>query len=86
MKTVYKYSMEDDHTVKLPVGAEILTVRAHRGRIYVWALVDMAMGTGSRTIRISGTGQILPDVALRYISTIHSDDVAIVMHAFEELA
>ena len=86
MKTIYKYSLEDNHTVMLPAGAELLTVQAQHGSIYVWALVDIAMGVEPRTIRIFGTGHILPDTALRYISTIQLDGGAIALHAFEELA
>lgn len=41
-KTIYKYPLDvtDVQEIKLPVGAEILTVQAQNGTLCLWALVD----------------------------------------------
>ncbi len=45
MKRVYKYPLRvnDRQIVKLPKGAEILSVQIQRGDICLWALIDTSV-------------------------------------------
>jgi len=84
-KTVYKYGVEieDEFTVHLPQGAEILTVQIQHGRPFMWALVDPSARPESRRFRLAGTGHPINNGALTYINTFQIEGGMLIFHLFE---
>jgi hypothetical protein len=69
MKTIYKYELSSkDASMKLPKGAEILSVAIQDGRPMLWALVDPENVLEDRFISTVGTGWELED-NMKYICT-----------------
>jgi hypothetical protein len=69
MKTVYKYELRSqDASIKLPKGAEILTVQLQNGIPTLWALVDPENVLEDRFISTVGTGWEVSD-NMKYICT-----------------
>lgn len=94
MKTIHKFVLPnptDDNNplhVTMPVGAEILAIQpqSYHGDICVWALVDTeAAGHIVRRIWVIGTGEPMPGVTLKFITTIQLDGGRRVFHIFEEI-
>lgn len=84
---VYKYELEitDEQSVKLPFGAEILTVQLQSNKCCLWALVDPRNELEERVICIYGTGHPIPDnIKLKYITTFQIPHLGLVFHAFEK--
>lgn len=83
MKVVYKYELRPQNSImKLPKGAEILTVQLQYGIPTLWALVDPENELEDRLIDIIGTGWEVTD-NIKYICTYM--DGPFVWHAFERL-
>lgn len=63
MRRVYKFPfrVEDDVTLTMSRGAEILHVDAQQGVPCVWARVDPEADLVPRRFRLAGTGHDLPD-------------------------
>ena len=69
MKTIYKYELRNqDASMKLPKGAEILSVAIKDGRPMMWALVDPDNVLEDRFISTVGTGWQVED-NMKYICT-----------------
>ena len=69
MKTIYKYELiSQDVSMKLPLGAEILTVQIQDGRPMLWALVTPGNELVDRFISTVGTGWEVED-NMKYICT-----------------
>ena len=88
MKTIYKYPLFVTRTqdVRLPIGADILTIQVQNELPYIWALVDPMAEKESVTIEIFRTGeQINFDMGADrvYISTFQVIDGTLVFHAFK---
>lgn len=80
--TIYKYPLTDEVSVlDLPKEARVLTANEQRGQICVWVLLDPEADTVPRTLRVIGTGWILPGDPGRYIATVFSG--MFVWHVFE---
>jgi hypothetical protein len=64
MKTIWKYPLmvTDFQAVRMPQGAEILSVADQRGELCVWALVDPDAGLEDRMFYIFGTGNPVNEV------------------------
>lgn len=79
MKTIYKYKLElkDKQTIKLPIGAEILTIQMQDGVFQLWALVsESASSHNEHTFFIYGTGFPIPNPEkLEYITTLQRGGV-----------
>lgn len=87
MKTIYKYPIliEDEQTVEVPVGSEILSVGVQNDRMFLWAAVDTAVqGTVGVPILIYATGQeIEADLDdLFFIGTVLLYQGTLVYHIF----
>ena len=81
MKTIHKYELRSqDASMKLPKGAEILTVQIQDGRPMIWALVDPENVLVDRFISIVGTGWQVEDNT-KYICTFMEG--YFVWHVFE---
>ena len=87
MKTIYKYTIpvEDNFSLELPKGAEILTVQEQHGSPQIWALVNPDTSfTETRNFRLAGTGHLIEEKeGLEYIGTFQLSDGAFIGHLFE---
>jgi hypothetical protein len=75
-----------NQNIRLPIGAEILTVQNQNEQVCLWALVNPNTETENRHIEIFGTGEpILSDMGTsrEYISTFQMSGGELVFHAFE---
>lgn len=75
-------------SLRMPRGAEILTVQVQHGKPQIWAKVDPTAPVESRRFALFGTGHRIPDEresehALRYVGTFQVDGGALVFHLFE---
>jgi hypothetical protein len=88
MITVFKYEIPPyNAAIKLPVGAEILSVAFQRDVFSMWAKVDTEVETEERNFEAFGTGHEMPyNMGLDYafVGTAHMDN-GLVFHAFERL-
>jgi hypothetical protein len=84
---VYKYAVPiaDQFTLKLPEGAEILSVHAQQNTPYFWALVEPTALLEKRHFRLAGTEHPIEESReqLKFIGTVHLHDGALVFHLFE---
>jgi hypothetical protein len=88
MQTIFKYTLNlGGSPIRMPVGAEILSVQAQDGDICLWARVDTSVREfEDRTFMAFGTGDQLPTrLDLHYIGTAMSQGDRLVMHVFENI-
>lgn len=85
VKTIFKYPIEvvDSQEIKMPIGAEVLTVQVQGDIPCLWALVESSVPSESRTILIFGTGHPVSGLNNKYIGTFQLG--ALVFHVFEPL-
>lgn len=88
-KRILKYQLElaDIYVVRMPKGAEILTVQIQRGALMVWALIDMEeLETRNYVFEIVGTGNRMEDdrgrFTRKYISTVQQMGGQFIWHIF----
>lgn len=89
MQQIWKYELSttDDQTIKMPMGAEILTVQMQHRKPCIWALVNTTAKLTERNIEIFGTGNPISVVGERkYIGTYQLLDGGLVFHVFELLS
>jgi hypothetical protein len=84
MKTIYKYvlQVQDQQTLSLPEGAEILSVQVQYGAPTLWALVDVGAPAKAQQIHCYGTGHDVPDRPTIHIGTVQLGTY--VWHFFKE--
>lgn len=84
MKTIWKYKLriEEFQEIKMPYGAEILTVQIQDGAPHVWAMVDTNEPGDRRHIETVATGDKLSDGPRKYIGT-YQLETGLVLHAYE---
>jgi hypothetical protein len=84
MKTIYKYAapIDDNLTITMPAGAEVLCVQMQGGGPQVWALVDPSAAKQARGFCWRGTGHPADNLG-RYVGTVQMRDGALVFHLFE---
>jgi len=86
-QTIWKYPLEfqDVQTIRMPIGAEILTVQIQDGKPCLWAVVDVddKVLTEPRFIIMYGTGHSMEVSSLdrKYIATFQIWEL--VYHVFE---
>ena len=89
MKAVFKYRLSKSGTteVRMPIGAEVLSVKTQFGEVVLYALVenDTNAGTEVRHFESIMTGQNLSESIDKcaYVDTALLDDGAYVIHIFE---
>ena len=69
---IWKFPLEvvDKQLIKLPEGAEILSVQSQHGTPHIWALVDPEENKGvERTFHIFNTGDDVSPVERKFIGT-----------------
>jgi len=87
-KVIWKYQLivTDRQEIKMPAGAEILTVQTQDGRPCLWALVAPNKTETTRIIETFGTGHEVNyfDTTVReYIGTYQLEGGQLVFHVFE---
>lgn len=87
MKKIFKYPIEinDEVSIGLPEGAEILSFQLQGGCPNLWVLVDENADVELRRFRVYGTGHRVENGdKLNYIGTIVGHMGQFVWHLFEE--
>ena len=81
--TIWKYPLElkDSQAIKMPIGAEILSVDNQDGQLCLWARVDEERTKEYREIVILGTGNPIEEEPSEFIGTLIVDSY--VWHIFE---
>lgn len=87
MKTIWKYTLEvkTAQTIKLPVGAEILSIKNQNDNICLYAMVDgNEEETEVRTILIFGTGHAIPENinVAEFLDTVSLRNGLLMFHVF----
>ncbi len=74
-KTVLQYPLDfrELQSIKVPRGAQPLTVQDYNGIKTLWALVDPVATLEERKIAIVGTGSPAPDDGSIYLGTFQTD-------------
>lgn len=92
MKTIWKFKLAIGYSqvIKMPKGAEILTIQMQGINLCLWALVDPEKETKVRTIETHDTGNSMPEVDLlktarKYIATVQDSGTGEVWHFFERM-
>lgn len=86
MKTIWKYPLmvTDCQTVRMPQGAEILSVADQRGELCVWALVDPDADLEDRMFYIFGTGNPVSEILpWQFVGSVQQN--VFVWHVFVEV-
>ncbi len=87
MKTIYKYEIELNNviTVKMPIGAEILTVQIQNEIPCIWAKVDTEEKVRNYNFAIFATGSPIgmEGYKLTYINTFQLNNGALIFHLFQ---
>ena len=87
-KTIHKYliNLTDESAIKIPRGAEILSVAMHPDdffKAYLWAKVNLNNPIVDRKISCRGTGHPLTGSEGCFIGTVFPHD-GLVIHIFAE--
>lgn len=84
-RAIWKYALQvvDEQPVRMPSGAEILTVQMQGANLCLWACVVPGAEESIRHIRIYGTGHEMDPGMHRYIGTFQMHGGALVFHAYE---
>ena len=89
MRIVGKYLLpiEEEFSLELPVGAEVIRVDGLDGHIYLWATIDTDVSTETRKFYFYKTGgKMVEDVDLAYLGcgSIYIQ-MELMLYLFEEL-
>lgn len=88
-KQVWKFLIKGSHSIKLPIGSEILTVQNQNEDAFIWVLVDPNKETEERFFEVYGTGHSINydmGVERKYIGTFQIGNGALVFHLFERIS
>ena len=85
MAKIYKYPLDPGRNeVRMPEGAQVLTVQLQHGNPCMWAKVDPGAPQEDRVFEIYGTGREMPDdPRMCYVGTFQMSDGATVWHVFD---
>lgn len=80
---VWKFELllDDEFTIEMPAGAEVVHVREQDNRPCLWVLVDPDAPKERRTFRTRGTGQDATDAG-RYLGSYQLHNGTFVGHLF----
>jgi len=83
---VFKYELNPETTLELPIGAKVLSCGVQNEKIFIWVLLDCQNKKENRFFFVYGTGHEIGDkVKLHFIDTVHMHSLGLVLHVFEEL-
>ncbi len=86
MNSVWKFPLRDDSEaiIRMPKGAQVLSVQVQDGQPMVWALVDAQEKPVRRKFWVVGTGwTVNPDGLGTFVGTIQLAGGALVFHIFD---
>lgn len=87
MKRIFKYDLKiaDYQEIKMPIGAEVLSVQLQDGDLKIWAIVDPEKEVEVRHFEIYGTGHELSNNGPRkFLGTVQQNTyMCMVWHVFE---
>lgn len=83
MKTIWKYTLQPEIEIAIPVEAKILAVQEQHGEAQLWVLVNPQQPTQLRKFKSYGTGHKIPDEPGEYIGTFQLKNMCLVFHVFE---
>lgn len=81
LKTIWKYELQPECTLDMPIGAQVLSVREQGGAICLWALVNPNAEKEQRHFVGFGTGHDVLDRPMQFIDSAHLG--SLVFHVFE---
>ena len=87
MKTIYKYELpiNDEVTLDMPSGAEILCVQEQHQQVMLWAVVNHDNPVAEKRFYMRGTGHPMYEAEnANYISSVQLSGGALVFHVFEQ--
>jgi len=86
MTSIWKFALEieDEQSISMPEGAEILCVQEQRGVGCLWAKVNTENPMIDKTIVIRGTGHPFVEEAGKYLGTFQIDGGVLIWHVFEK--
>ena len=79
-KQIWKFEIKEG-SIRMPVGANILSVQSQGGRGMIWALVDPNAEDEPRWFAVVGTGEPFDETNMTYIGTYQESPF--VWHLFE---
>lgn len=84
-KKIFKYELDGvtRQTIIMPEGATILSAQIQKGRLCLWASVDLDGGPDHREFVLVGTGEDAPPEPSKYLATIQVSGGSVVLHLFE---
>lgn len=97
MRTIWKYELEPETIINVPVDAKPLAVQVQGGQTCLWVLLDPDTPRVERKFLSFGTGHPIPDDSrfqrLQYIDTFQTENPmkglinspTLVFHVFEEI-
>lgn len=80
-KKIYKYTMDNNSSISIPKGAEILSVGAQGSDVCIWATVEPDAEKETEEYSVLGTGWDVPESARCFIGTAQLDN-GLVFHVF----
>ena len=85
MSAVWKVplQMEGQQLIKMPVGAELLTVQVQNDQPQIWARVDPTAPVADRRIIMVGTGHQFTDDDHKYVGTFQLMGGGFIGHVFD---
>lgn len=89
---VFKYQLTQTIngwlTVRMPVGAKVLSVDVQNGIVCLWALVDESVSEREmRRFLVVGTGRgFTPTKPISFVGTVLLMNGELVLHVFEEVS
>jgi len=85
MRTIYKYPLtrQSLQSIRMPRGAQILTVQAQENEACLWAEVETDFPAEERWIETFGTGKPMSELPRRYLGSAQLDGGSVVAHVYE---
>ena len=87
MKTIWKYDylpLQDEFSLEMPKGAQILTLQLQNDEATIWALVEPTATQVKRKFAWVGTGHSREiEIFKQYIGTIQVCEGKLVFHLFD---
>lgn len=84
MEKIFKYPvfLQDEFSIDLPVGAQILSVQVQGGKPVLWALIDIDAPLKECTFFVVGTGNPVKNGEKQFVGTFQMYDGQLVFHLF----
>lgn len=81
---IWKYELNSVlNKLRMPVGAQVLSVQVQRDITCLWAKVDIDAPKVDRTFELVGTGQSMREGPVTYIDTVQLAEGYLAFHVFE---